>query len=66
MPSKMMVERASVELPSAIIRLKPFSALTYRRFGCFRRVNHSHAFACVPLKPGYYRGTVMGMVLFGG
>lgn len=61
-----VVESWSVELPFAIIRLEPAFPCSYRRFGRFDQLNRSHPFACVPLKPAYYRGAVMGIVLFGG
>ena len=60
------MEPWSVELPFAIIRLGPAFNTSYRHFSRFGCINRSHSFACVPLKPAYYRGAVMGMVLFGG
>ena len=58
-----MVEMASVELPFAVVRIKPIFSSEYRRFRHLRHINRSQSFACVPLKPGYYRGAVMGIGL---
>ena len=38
----------------------------FRVFLVSGRSSRSHRFACVPIKPAYYRGTVMGTKRFGG